>query len=400
MSDNLPIPTKTIYLDHAAATPVRREVIDVMLPYFQTIYGNPSSIHHEGRRALDTLTNVREQVAGVLNVIPSEIIFTSSGTEANNLAIFGIAEAYSFQGKHILISSIEHPSVLSAGEQLAENGFDVEYIPVDTFGRIDVLDTISRVRDDTILISVMLANNEIGTVQPISSLSQKLRESFQEKNRPLLHTDACQATGQLNVSPHDLGVDLMTLNSSKIYGPKGVGMLYLRSGTSLTPLIVGGVQELGKRAGTENLPALVGFAQALSLAIKEREGTSLSFTKLRDGFIKALQKEIPDVHINGHLTERLPNNIHISLPYIEGESLVLLLDTYGICASTGSACSSHSLSPSHVLRAIGQPNEIIHGSLRFSIGNKTTADDLTHTTHSLAVCADRLRKISPLPLHI
>lgn len=391
---------KTIYLDNAASTPLRHEVLEVMIPHLVESYGNPSSIHHKGREANSLLEHARSAIASLLQVKSREILFTGSGSEANNLALRGIAHAHQARGKHILISSIEHPSILHTGEQLAHEGFEVEYIPVDQYGLISIKDTLARIRKDTILISVMLANNEIGTLEPVAQLSQKLKKTYTEKERPLLHTDACQATGQISILPHSLGVDVMTLNSAKIYGPKGVGMLYLREDILIQPLIIGGNQESGKRAGTENVPGIIGFAHALQLSQEEQTAHSAHLTALRTHFIKDLKKKIPQLTLNGHPTLRLPNNIHLSIPYIEGESLVLMLDTYGICASTGSACSSHNLLPSHVLRAIGQPPDSIHGSLRFTLGHTTTKEDLTYTATSLAACVARLQALSPLPIYL
>jgi cysteine desulfurase len=390
---------KTIYLDNAASTPLRPEVLAAMLPHLQNSYGNPSSIHHKGLEAHTLLEHARESVARSLVVKPTEIVFTSGGTEANNLALYGVAHAYSTRGKHILLSAVEHPSILNAGEVLTREGFDVEYLPVNQYGEINITNTLARVRNDTILISVMLANNEIGTIQPIEELSRALR-ARESSSIPIFHTDACQATGQIPICPHTLGVDLMTINSSKIYGPKGIGLLYVREDISLCPVIVGGHQESGKRAGTENLPNIIGFAKALELASNEQQEHSALRTILRDSFISLLKEKLPQVTLNGQSVNRLPNNVHISLPNIEGESLVLMLDTYGICTATGSACSAHNLLPSHVLRAIGQPSEIIHGSLRFSLGRNTTREDLVYTVNTLSRCVERLEAMSPLPLHL
>lgn len=400
---------KTIYLDNAASTSLRAEVLAVMLPSLQNQYANPSSIHHQGRIAHDALQGARSSVAKNLKTKTSEIIFTSGGTEANNLAVFGVARAHAVRKNsgdiaehrpHILISSIEHPSILEAGVALTGEGFDVEYIPVNQYGKISVNDVLSRVNQHTVLISVMLANNEIGTIEPIAELSKALKEKFNENVRPLFHTDACQATGQICIIPETLGVDLMTLNSSKIFGPKGVGMLYIREGVTLSPLLVGGTQELGQRAGTENVPSIIGFAYALSLALAEEEVRSKNLIELRDTFIMKLKKEIPEMSLNGHPIERLPNNIHISVPHVEGESIILMLDTYGICAGTGSACNADNLLPSHVLRAIGQTPEIIHGSVRFSLGHDTTTEDLEYTVNALAICVKKLKAMSPSPLHL
>lgn len=388
---------RTIYLDHAAATPTRREVVNAMYPILTDFYGNPSSLHHKGREASALLEGARARVANLLGVTSGEIIFTSGGTEANNLALLGIAEAHTSYGKHILVSQIEHPSVLAAAERLSERGFLVEYIPVDREGSIHPEDVISRTREDTILISIMYANNEIGTVQPIQEIIREVRNKF--PNHPVVfHTDACQAAGQLPIKPRDLGIDLMTINSGKIYGPKGVGILYVRSGVPFSPQIVGGNQESGHRAGTENVTGIIGFAEALEISLSYEVTYREKLIKLRDEFIGDIKKAIPDVVLNGPSNNRLPNNIHISIPYIEGESLLLLLDTYGICASTGSACSSHNLAPSHVLRAIKQPDTLIHGSIRFTLGEDNSREDMRYVVSALILCTERLRSISPLPI--
>lgn len=391
---------KTIYLDNAATTPLDKTVFEAMLPYLKNTYGNPSSMHHKGREASFVLQEMRERTATVLDVQPEEIIFTGSGTEANNLALFGVARARRNRGKHVLLSTIEHASILSVGQVLTDEGFDVEYIPVNADGLVEVEDVLSRVRPDTILISVMYANNEIGTIQPIQELGEALKKMFSEQSRPLLHTDACQATGQITVAPTELMVDLMTLNSSKIYGPKGVGLLYVQEGITIASHIVGGQHEFGKRAGTENIAGIVGFTHALEKAIQNTEETAKKLTTLRDDFISALRTALPSMILNGHPTKRLPNNIHISFPFIEGESLVLLLDTYGICASTGSACSAHDLIPSHVLRALNHDPNLLHGSLRLTLGNETTVADLNTTVIALKASVERLCALSPLPLHI
>ncbi|MFZ2252958.1 MAG: cysteine desulfurase family protein [Minisyncoccia bacterium] len=391
---------KTIYLDNASSTPLRHEVLEAMIPHLENSFGNASSLHHMGRIAHTLLEDARHTVSSALDVKAKEIIFTSGGTEANNLALFGVAQSYRVRGMHILLSSIEHPSILEAGARLSQEGFDVEYLPVDRYGQISVKDTLTRIRPDTILISIMLANNEIGTIEPIAELSSQLRKKFSKETRPFFHTDACQALGQIPITPDELGIDLMTLNSTKVYGPKGVGLLYVREGISLTPQMVGGAQEFGKRAGTENIPSIIGFAHALKLALTEQVDQSKKLIMFRNKFFKILKKKLPQLILNGHPEERLPNNIHISLPHIEGESLVLMLDTYGICASTGSACSAHDLLPSHVLRAIGQSPEVIHGSLRFTLGRDTTEEDLTYTAHALSLCAGRLLSMSPLPLYV
>lgn len=392
---------KTIYLDHAASTPLRTEVLAAMLPHFEGTYANASSIHHKGREAQHVLEGARDEVARVLRALPREIIFTSGGTEANNLAIVGAAHAQRVRGKHVLISAIEHPSVLEAAQILAREGFEIEYVPVNTQGLVSVADVLAHARTDTILISIMYANNEIGTIEPIAEITTALRDRFPNAlERPLFHTDACQATGQLPIAPEALGIDLMTLNSSKIYGPKGVGILYMREGTVLAPHTVGGHQEFGLRAGTENVAGIIGFAKALTLAIAEEQDAHARLTALRDTFIADVTQAIPAASLNGHPTLRLANNVHFSFPYIEGESLVLMLDAAGICASTGSACNAHDLVPSHVLRAIGQTPEIIHGSLRLTLGRDTTHEELMYVCDALVASVARLKAMSPLPLSL
>ena len=399
-------PAKTIYLDHAATTPIRDEVLSAMLPYLEGTYGNPSSIHHKGREAKGALERARGDVASAVGARPHEIIFTSGGTEANNLALRGVGmyerhrkSLIGILKSHMLVSTIEHVSVLETAEALKADGFEVEYIPVDRDGTVSVADVLSRARTNTALISIMYANNEIGTVEPIAEIARALKDRFGE-NRPLLHTDACQAVGQIPTNVTELGVDLMTINSGKIYGPKGVGMLYVREGVQLTPQITGGEQEHHLRAGTENVAGIVGFAKALSLALVEEHGTKERLTSLRDDFISSIRMEGLGAVLNGHETNRLPNNIHFSFPYIEGESLVLLLDMHGICASTGSACNAHDLLPSHVLRAIQQSDDLMHGSIRFSLGMHTTKEELEFTVSTLTACASRLRALSPLPLNL
>lgn len=390
---------RTIYLDHAGATPVRSEVFSAMLPYLQDVYGNPSSIHHKGREAYDAITKARAEIAETLGVHTNEIIFTSGGTEANNLALFGVARREGSTKKHILVSAIEHKSVLETAHTLSQQGFEVEYIPVDEYGMVHVEDVVTRVRNDTLLISIMYANNEIGTIEPITEIAKTLREKFGDA-RPLFHTDACQAPGQLKVLSYELGVDLMTLNSGKIYGPKGIGMLYVREGVCVAPQIVGGEQERHLRAGTENVAGIVGFARALTLATEEQTTTAIRLSSLRDRFIYSVRMESFGAILNGHETERLPGNIHFSFPAIEGEALVLLLDSHGICASTGSACNAHNLLPSHVLRATKRAGEHIHGSLRLTIGRSTTEEELDVTLKTLTSCVERLRALSPLPLKL
>lgn len=397
---------KTIYLDNAATTPIRDEVFCAMLPFLQETYGNPSSIHHKGRAAYDALCAARDEVARAIGAQGKEIIFTSGGTESNNLALHTIPKYVrrptsniSTPQSHILVSAVEHVSVLASAEALREEGFDVEYIPVDTHGFVSVEDVMARVRPDTALISIMYANNEIGTVEPIAGIVRALHDRF-GADRPLLHTDACQAPGQLPIDVATLGVDLMTLNGSKMYGPKGVGILYVRNGVHLAPTARGGHQEHGARAGTENLAGIVGFARALTLAQEDMSRECTRLTTLRNTLITRIQNTFPEATLHGHPTLRLPGNVHFSFPHIEGESLVLLLDTFGVCASTGSACNAEDLVPSHVLRAIGISAERIHGTLRLTLGRSTTEADIDTTIDALTQAVTRLTSISPSSLHL
>ncbi|MEI6057537.1 MAG: cysteine desulfurase family protein [bacterium] len=388
-----------IYLDYAATTPIDAAVLKKMLPYFDGRLSNPSSMHSSGRRAKQAISKMRLQVADILGASPDEIIFTGSGTEADNLAIKGVAQAHVRHGKHIIISAIEHKAVTESAKQLEKQGFTVSVIPVDRYGVIDVKKCISMITPETTLVSVMYANNEIGTIEPIRELGIAIRKwqiAHGNSQYPFFHTDACQAAGFLSVDVHELGVDLMTINSSKIYGPKGVGLLYKKKGITIEPLVIGGEQEYNIRAGTENIALIVGFGEALIDANARKEIESQRLTELRDYFIDELLKKIKGAVVNGHRTLRLPNNIHVSIPYIEGESILLMLDMLGIEASTGSACSAYDLKPSHVLLAIGQTPEFVHGSLRFSLGRTTTKNDLDRVVAALAPIVHTLSSTSAL----
>lgn len=387
---------RAIYLDHASSTAIDPEVLRKMLPYFSSEYSNPSSMHKSGRKAGQALRKARADVAGILNAAPSEIIFTGSGTESDNMALIGAARAYRSQGNHIVISSIEHKAVLEAAKLLEKEGFYVSIVPVDEKGKVDVKECMKLVRETTIIVSIMLANNEIGTIEPIKEIACAIKEFRKNRPFPLLHTDACQAAGSLSLDVKELGIDLMTLNGAKIYGPKGIGILYKKTVVMIAPLIVGGEQEMNLRAGTENLPLIVGFAEALKKVEAKRKGESERLSKLRDYFIAQLLEKIPGAILNGHPTERLPNNVHISIPYVEGESMLLMLDTYGIEASTGSACSALDLKPSHVLLAIGQSSEFAHGSIRFSLGRTTTQREIDLVMEVFPRIVEELRKISAL----
>lgn len=385
-------------MDNAAATPTAPDVVEAMLPYFDAEYGNPSSMYKSGRESSRAMREARNIIAKILKAEANEIFFTASGTESDNMAILGAARANRAHGNHILVSSIEHKAVLEPAHQLEKEGFIVEHIPVDTQGMISVEDVLSRVTDQTILISIMHANNEIGTVQPISEIASALSSRKKNGLFPLFHTDACQAAQYLPLDVSTLGIDMMTLNGSKIYGPKGIGLLYKKERASISPIVFGGGQEAGLRSGTENLPAIMGFAYALARAENKKEKESARLIHLRDYFIAKLKEEIPDAVLNGHPTLRLPNNIHVSIPRVEGESMVLMLDHEGIQASTGSACSANDLQVSHVLHAIGQDPTLMHGSLRFSFGETTTQEDCNRVVSALSTIVARLRSMSPVAI--
>lgn len=391
---------KVIYLDHAATTPIDPEVLVAMEPHVQMTYGNPSSIHQIGRRAFDALQAARQSIADSLGVQTDEIIFTGSGTESDNLAVIGLAHAHQEHGRHVILSALEHKAVLEPAHRLETEGFTVTYVPVDEHGQIILADLEQALTDETTLISVMYANNEIGTIQPIQDIVALVQKHYQEKHRPLIHTDACQAPGMLQVKPTELGVDAMTLNSSKIYGPKGIGLLYLKTGTALEAQIIGGAQEGGQRAGTENVALAIGFAKALEIAVASTEENHHRLASLQTHFLAELRSQVPTLILNGHPTNRLPNNVHLCIPDIEGESILLMLDAAGICAATGSACNAADLEPSHVLRAIGRDDDVIHGSLRFSFGPQTTLEELTYTAKTLGAITKNLLSMTASSLPI
>lgn len=381
---------KKIYLDYSATTPIRQEVFSAMEPYLKEVYGNPSSLHSFGRESRVAIEEAREKIAKAISAKNDEIIFTSGGTEANNMVLKGVAFALQEKGKHIITTPIEHHSVLEPCHFLEKLGFEITYLPVDRTGLVDPEDLKKAIRKDTILISIMHANNEIGTIEPIKELVQIAKE-----RGVYFHTDAVQTVGHIPVNVNDIGVDFLSISAHKFYGPKGVGALYIRKGTKVYPLLHGGEQEGRRRAGTENVAGIVGFGKALELAVSELDKEMERLTKLRDYFISEVERRIPDSYLNGHRTKRLPNNINFSFAYIEGEALLLNLDMEGIAVSTGSACSSSSLEPSHVLSAIGVPIELVHGSLRFSLGLWTTKEDLDYTLDVLERIVNKLRTISP-----
>ncbi len=382
---------KRIYLDYSATTPIKKEVLDEMMPYFSELYGNPSSIHSFGREAKKALDFARDRIAKAIGATSKEIFFTGGGSEADNWAIKGIAYANRQKGNHIITTKTEHHAVLHVCQYLEKNGFEVTYLDVDEYGMIDLNQLREAITDKTILITIMFVNNEIGTIQPIKEIGKVAKE-----RGIYFHTDAVQALGNVSIDVKELGVDLMNFSSHKIYGPKGVGAIYIKKGVKLHPLIHGGAQERKKRAGTENVSAIVGFGKAVELAVENLDGHIAHLNKLRDKLIKGIQENIDYVKLNGHPTERHPGNVHVCFEFIEGESLLLSLDMVGIAGSSGSACTSGSLDPSHVLMAIGLTHEIAHGSLRLTVGDFTTEEDIDYVIENLKVIVDRLRQMSPL----
>ncbi len=381
-----------VYLDNAATTAVDPEVLSAMLPYFSELYGNPSSIHSFGRETRKALDQARATVAAELGgVDPAEIIFTGSGSESDNLAIKGVALAYRNKGDHIITSAIEHHAVYDACKFLETQGFKVTYIPVNSEGLVDPRDVEQALTDKTILVTIMHANNEVGTIQPIAEIAKILKE-----RKILFHTDAVQSVGAIPVNVKELGVDMLSLTAHKFYGPKGVGALYVRKGIRLTQVIHGGGQERNRRAGTENIAGIIGLAKALQLANARIPETAKRLTELRDYLIDNILERFEYVRLNGHRTQRLPGNVNFSFEFIEGESLLLNLDLKGIAASSGSACTSGSLEPSHVLLGMGICHEIAHGSLRLTLGKSTTKAEIDYVLEVLPEIVNKLRSMSPL----
>ncbi len=380
-----------VYFDHAATTSPRPEVIDAVIATLRDDYGNPSSFYREGHRAAELLADSRAKIAACLEVLPEEIFFTSCGTESDNWAIKGIAYARRNKGRHLITTTIEHHAVLHSMEALAREGFDVTYLDVDHRGMLDPEQVRDAIRDDTILVSVMMANNEIGTILPIKEIGAICREAG-----VLFHSDGVQALGAIPVHPNELNVDLMAFSGHKLYAPKGVGLLYKRKGVRIDPLIDGGAQEKRQRGGTENVAYAVALAKALEMSIADLEYESKRQTALRDQLIHGVIERIPHTKLNGHETERLPNNANFSFEFVEGESILLFLDRLGYACSSGSACTSASLDPSHVLLAIGMPAEIAHGSLRVTLGIDTTDEHIERFLIDLPLVIERLRLMSPL----
>ena len=381
---------KHIYLDNAATTATDPEVVDAMLPYFSEYYGNPSSIYSFSRKVKAAVEDARNIIASFIGANSKEIVFTSGGSESDNFALKGIAFANKQKGNSIITSSIEHHAVINPCKFLEKLGYEVIYLPVDSNGLINPDNVKNAITEKTILISVMHANNEVGTIQPIAEIGKIARE-----NKIYFHTDAVQTFGHIPVNVDDLNVDLLSMSAHKLYGPKGIGALYIRKGTKITSLIHGGDQERKRRASTENVPAIVGFGKAVEIANTNMNNVAKRQTILRDKFINTIFDKIKDIQLNGHPTKRLPNNINISFKGIEGESIMLNLDMEGISASTGSACSSSSLKPSHVLLALGLSHELAHGSLRLSLGKHTKAEDIDYVIQVLPKVVEDLRKISP-----
>jgi cysteine desulfurase len=380
-----------IYLDHAATTYTKQEVLDEMLPYFTQIYGNPSSVHSFGREARKALDLARERTAKALNADPGEIFFTAGGSESDNWAIKGAALANQKKGNHIITTAIEHHGVLHTCEYLSRNGFEVTYLPVDEYGLVTPEQVRDAITDKTILITIMMANNEIGTIQPIKEIGAIAKE-----RNVLFHTDAVQAVGSVPIDVKDMNIDMLSLSAHKFYGPKGVGALYIRKGIKVQQMIHGGAQERNRRAGTENLPAIVGLGKAIEMATRDIPGHNARLEAMRDRLINSIMSTVDNTRLNGHPTKRLPGNINLSFEFIEGESLLLSLDIKGIAGSSGSACTSGSLDPSHVLLAIGLPHEIAHGSLRLTLGDQNTDEEIDYVLEVLPQIVQRLREMSPL----
>ncbi|MDQ2085796.1 cysteine desulfurase NifS [Herbivorax sp. ANBcel31] len=382
---------KTIYFDHAATTPISTEVLEEMLPYFTENFGNPSSIYSLGRESKKALEEAREKVSKAVGSNPREIFFTGSGTEADNWAVKGVAYANKDKGNHIITTNIEHHAVMHACQYLESDGFEVTYLPVDENGLVSANEVLKAIRPDTILITIMFANNEIGTIQPIKEIGKIARDKG-----VFFHTDAVQAVGTVPIDVNDLNIDLLSLSSHKFYGPKGVGALYVKKGVRITSFMHGGAQERGRRASTENVAGIVGLGKAIQLATKNIEENNKKLIGLRDRTIEEVMEKIPFTKLNGDRQNRLPGNINFSFEFIEGESLLLMLDMKGIAASSGSACTSGSLDPSHVLLAIGLPHEIAHGSLRITFGKDNTHEDIDLLMKELPEIVERLREMSPL----
>jgi len=382
---------RTTYLDNAATTNILPEVLEAMLPYLKDVYGNPQSLHNWGDDAREAIEDARSKVADLIGAQQEEIIFTSSGTEANNLALKGLAQAQQSKGKHIVVSAIEHFSVLHSARTLEKWGFETTQVPVDKYGLVDPGEVAKSIRDDTVLVSIMHANGEMGTIEPIAEIAEVVK-----KRGVLFHTDAVAVAGTIPVNVRELGVDALSLAGNEFYGPKGAGALWLKKGTRIIPLLDGGVQEGGRRAGTENVPAIVGLGKAADLAGMNMESRMDHLIVLRDKLIRELPSRIERAVLTGHPTQRLPGNASFYIEFIEGESMLMLLAQQGVAAASGSACTSRALKASHVLTAMGIPHEVVHGSLLFSLGLENNEEDIDYLLEVLPPIVDRLRQMSPL----
>ena len=382
---------KFIYLDHAATTAARPEVVEAMLPYFTEQFGNPSSVYGFAAGNKKVITDVRELIAKSLNGNTQDIYFTAGGTESDNWALKAAAEAYGAKGNHIITTKIEHHAILHTCEYLEKKGFEITYLDVDEYGIVKLDQLKAAIRPETILISVMFANNEIGSIQPIAEIGAIAKE-----HGIIFHTDAVQAYGQVPIDVQAMNIDMLSASGHKLNGPKGIGFLYIKKGLKLRSLIHGGAQERKRRAGTENVTGIVGLGKAIEIAMNTMEERTAKETEMRNYLIDRILSEIPYARLNGHRTDRLPNNVNISFQFIEGESLLIMLDMKGICASSGSACTSGSLDPSHVLLAIGLPHEIAHGSLRLTLGDENTMEEMDYVVEELKAIVQRLRDMSPL----
>ena len=382
---------KIIYLDNAATTRTAPEVVDAMIPYFSEHYGNPSSVYSLAGDSKKAITESRETIARALGAKSNEIYFTAGGSEADNWALKAAAEAYASKGNHIITTKIEHHAILHTCEYLEKRGFEVTYLNVDENGVVKLEELKKAIRPTTILISVMFANNEIGTIEPIKEIGEIAKE-----HGILFHTDAVQAFGQVPISVDEYHIDMLSSSGHKLNGPKGIGFLYIRTGLKLRSFVHGGAQERKRRAGTENVPGIVGYGKAVERALATMESRTAKERELRDHLIKRVLAEVPFTRLNGHRTNRLPNNANFSFQFVEGESLLIMLDMEGICASSGSACTSGSLDPSHVLLAIGLPHEIAHGSLRLTLGEETTLEEIDLVVETIKKIVQKLRDMSPL----
>ncbi|MBD3208636.1 MAG: aminotransferase class V-fold PLP-dependent enzyme [Candidatus Nealsonbacteria bacterium] len=386
----MPSEDKKVYLDYAATTPVDPRVVEVVAKHLKESYGNTMSIHSFGQEAKEVVEESRERVADIIGARDHEVVFTGSATESNNLALKGIAFANRKKGKHIIISSVEHDCIMESADWLERQGFEISRLSVDKYGSVDPKDVEKEIREDTILVSVMHANNEIGTIEPVTKIGEICRGKG-----ALFHTDAAQSFGKIPINVEKMNIDLLTGSSHKMYGPKGVAFLYKREGVRIEPLLHGGGHEFGIRSSTLNVPAIAGFAKACELSKQEMDEEADRVGRLRDKLISGIQERIPNIFLNGHPEKRLYNNANISFDFIEGESLIMQLDMMGVAASTGSACSSRKLRPSHVLSAIGIEPRLVHGSVRFSLGRWTTEDEIDYVLDVLPEAVEKLRKISP-----